>query len=88
MNEEERKSFEYLDKYTKWETFGERNLEGDIKTILNLVEKQETRIQELEKINTGHQKINGKLRNELNLLEKQKQDVLDFLEIDCEGDYD
>lgn len=48
----------------------------------------EKRIQELEKINEEHQKINGKLRNELNLLKKQKQDVLDFLEVDCEGDYD
>ena len=48
----------------------------------------ENRIEELEEINEEHQKINGKLRDELNLLKKQKQDVLDFLEVDCEGDCD
>ncbi len=45
MNEEEKQAYDYLEKYIQWETFGERNLEGDIKTILNLVDKQQTEIE-------------------------------------------
>ncbi len=51
MNEEEKRAIEYLGKYTKWETYGERNLEKDIMTALNLIEKL--------------QKENGKLKNKL-----------------------
>ena len=39
MKEKEKRAIEYLDKYTKWETYGERNLEKDIITVLNLIEK-------------------------------------------------
>ena len=39
MNEEEKQAYNYLEKYIEWETLGERNLEGDIKTILDLVKK-------------------------------------------------
>lgn len=48
MNEEEKQAYNYLEKYIKWETLGERNLEGDIKTILNLIEKQQTQIEILK----------------------------------------
>lgn len=39
MNNEERKALEYLEKYTRWETFGERNLAADIETVVNLVKR-------------------------------------------------
>lgn len=39
MTEEEKKAVEYLDKYTKYETFGERNLEKDIMTVLDILKK-------------------------------------------------
>lgn len=47
MNEEEKKAVEYLEKYTKWETYGERNLEKDIITTLNLIEKLQKENKEL-----------------------------------------
>lgn len=54
MSEEEKKAFNYLKKYIEWETAEERNLEGDIKTILTLIEKQErvikTRSKEIESL--------------------------------------
>ena len=39
MSEEEKKAIEYLKKYIKWETYGERSLESDIKTTLNYISK-------------------------------------------------
>lgn len=48
MNKEEIKAYNYLKKYIEWETSGERNLEEDIKTILNLLEKQFRKIEVLE----------------------------------------
>lgn len=48
MNEEEKKAYNYLEKYINWETLGERNLEGDIHTILNLIDKQQEKILELK----------------------------------------
>ena len=45
MNEEEKQAYDYLEKYIEWETLGERNLEGDIKTILNLIDKQQKEIE-------------------------------------------
>lgn len=47
MNKEEKEAYNYLEKYIKWETYGERNLERDIETILNLINKQQTEIEEL-----------------------------------------
>ena len=39
MSDEEKKALEYLEKYTRWETYGERNLEVDIETVVNLVRR-------------------------------------------------
>ena len=39
ISKEQKEAIEYLEKYTKWETYGERNLEKDIVTTLNLLEK-------------------------------------------------
>lgn len=41
--------------------------------------KQQNRIQELEKINTEHQKLNGELREEIKQLKKQKNEILDYI---------
>lgn len=48
MSEEEKQAYDYLEKYIEWETSGERNLEEDIKTILNLVNKQQKEIERLK----------------------------------------
>ena len=37
ITKEQKESIEYLEKYTKWETYGERNLEKDIITVLELL---------------------------------------------------
>lgn len=47
MTKEQEEAIEYLKKYTKWETYGERNLEKDIITILNLVDKLQEEKEEL-----------------------------------------
>lgn len=39
ISKKQKEAIEYLEKYTKWETYGERNLEKDIVTTLNLLEK-------------------------------------------------
>lgn len=51
MNEEEKKAVEYLTKYIHWETFGERHLETDIQTTLNLIEKLQKENEELKEVN-------------------------------------
>lgn len=37
ITKEQMEAIEYLEKYTKWETYGERNLEKDIITVLELL---------------------------------------------------
>ena len=61
MNEEEKDAYNYLEKYIKWETYGERNLERDINTILNLINKQQKEIEELNKENTRQQELIGNI---------------------------
>lgn len=39
MSDEEKNALEYLEKYIKWETYGERNLGADIETVVNLVRR-------------------------------------------------
>ena len=58
ITKEQKEAIEYLEKYTKWETYGERNLEKDIITVLKLLketqmknEKLEARLDELSKNN-------------------------------------
>ena len=47
---EEKKAIEYLRKWVAWETAGERNLEGDIETALNLIDEQQRVMKSQEKI--------------------------------------
>ena len=58
ISKEQKEEIEYLEKYRKWETYGERNLEKDIITVLELLketqmknEKLEARLDELSKNN-------------------------------------
>lgn len=37
ITSKQKEAIEYLDKYTKWDTYGERNLEKDIITVLGLL---------------------------------------------------
>lgn len=48
ITQEQKNAIEYLEKYTKWETYGERNLEKDIITVLNLVKKLQKENKELK----------------------------------------
>ena len=59
----------YQDKLTQ---YGKR-------LLVENIEKLQNRIQELEKINTEHQKLNGELREEIKQLKKQKNEILDYI---------
>ena len=76
MNEEEKQAYNYLEKYIEWETFGERNLEEDIKTILNLIKKTKKKIQKdyipMSRLDLMRKKLIEKGRNSLDLEEKKK----------------
>lgn len=69
MNEEEKKAIEYLDKYTKWETYGERNLEKDIMTALNLIEKLQ---KENEELKADNYELNNRITDLLENIPVQK----------------
>lgn len=80
MNEEEKKAIEYWKDYMNilhWNT--QLASEYYMKILLKLIKKQQNRIQELEKINTEHQKLNGELRQEIKQLKKQKNEILDYI---------
>lgn len=80
MSEEEKKAIEYWKDYMNilhWNT--QLASEYYMKILLKLIKKQQNRIQELEKINTEHQKLNGELREEIKQLKKQKNEILDYI---------
>lgn len=80
MSEEEKKAIEYWKNYMNilhWNT--QLASEYYMKILLKLIKKQQNRIQELEKINTEHQKLNGELREEIKQLKKQKNEILDYI---------
>lgn len=72
INKEEREAMERLKKHldiVNWFMGDDNSIKRDIITILNLIDKQETRIKELEEINTEHQKLNGDLQKKYSKLE-------------------
>lgn len=80
MSEEEKKAIEYWKDYMNilhWNA--QLASEYYMKILLKLIKKQQNRIQELEKINTEHQKLNGELREEIKQLKKEKQKILDYM---------
>ena len=50
MSDEEKKAIEYLNKYINWETAGERRLDKDIQTVLELINKQQSELEKKDKI--------------------------------------
>ena len=78
MSEEEKKSFEELKKEInkplevpedKCNTFILYNIDN-AKIIVNLIEKQQKEIQNLQTIDKEHQKLNGELREEIDDLKQ------------------
>ena len=53
ISKEQNEAIEYLEKYTKWETYGERNLEKDIITVLGLLKETQTKNETLEELLQG-----------------------------------
>lgn len=90
MTKEQEEAIEYLKKYTKWETFGERNLEKDIITILNLVDKLQEENEELTETYKSEKKMKNeyvKLYQDLllkeNVIPVQKvKDIIDRIDYD------
>lgn len=56
LSEEEKKAIEYLTKYIHWETAGERSLETDIETVLNLITKLQKENETTCKLNANMSK--------------------------------
>ena len=53
MTKKQKEAIEYLEKYTKWETYGERNLEKDIITVLGLLNETQMENETLEELLQG-----------------------------------
>lgn len=53
ISKEQKEAIEYLEKYTKWETYGERNLEKDIITVLGLLKETQIKNKSLEELLQG-----------------------------------
>lgn len=54
ISKEQIEAIEYLEKYTKWETYGERNLEKDIITVLGLLKETQIKNETLEELLQGN----------------------------------
>lgn len=54
ITKEQKEAIEYLEKYTKYETYGERNLEEDIITVLKLLKETQTKNETLEELLQGN----------------------------------
>lgn len=54
ISKEQKEAIEYLEKYTKWETYGERNLEKDIITVLELLNETQIKNETLEELLQGN----------------------------------
>ena len=53
ISKEQLEAIEHLEKYTKWETYGERNLEKDIITVLGLLNEIQMENETLEELLQG-----------------------------------
>ena len=54
INKEQKEAIEYLEKYTKLEANGERNLEKDIITVLELLKETQMKNESLEELLQGN----------------------------------
>lgn len=51
ISKEQKEAIEYLEKYTKLETYGERNLEKDIITVLELLKETQRKLENVNDYN-------------------------------------
>ena len=82
ISKEQKEAIEYLEKYTKWETYGERNLEKDIMTVLELLKETQRKLEIVNDYNYWVQLAVDRgieLENLQNENEKLKSKLLDTL---------
>lgn len=82
ITKEQKEAIEYLEKYTKWETYGERNLEKDIITVLGLLKETQKKLKLVNDYNYWVQLAVDRgieLENLQNENEKLKSKLLDTL---------
>lgn len=82
ISKEQKEAIEYLEKYTKWETYGERNLEKDIITVLELLKETQKKLKLVNDYNYWVQLAVDRgieLENLQNENEKLKSKLLDTL---------
>ena len=85
ISKEQKEAIEYLEKYTKWETYGERNLEKDIITVLELLKETQIKNETLEELLQGTLYEMYKYYRDLansyqgNCISKEKEKVKDKL---------
>lgn len=82
MTKEQKEAIKYLEKYTKWETYGERNLEKDIMTVLELLKETQRKLEIVNDYNYWVQLAVDRgieLENLQNENEKLKIKLLDTL---------
>lgn len=83
ITKEQKEAIEYLEKYTKWETYGERNLEKDIITVLELLKETQIKLKFVNDYNYWVQLAVDRgieLENLQNENEKLRSKLLDTLE--------
>lgn len=83
ITKEQKEAIEYLEKYTKWETYGERNLEKDIITVLELLKETQRKLEIVNDYNYWVQLAVDRgieLENLQNENEKLRSKLLDTLE--------
>ena len=83
ISKEQKEAIEYLEKYTKWETYGERNLEKYIITVLELLKETQRKLKFVNDYNYWVQLAVDRgieLENLQNENEKLKSKLLDTLE--------
>lgn len=83
ITKEQKEAIEYLEKYTKWETYGERNLEKDIITVLGLLKETQKKLKFVNDYNYWVQLAVDRgieLENLQNENEKLRSKLLDTLE--------
>lgn len=82
ITKEQKEAIEYLEKYTKQETYGERNLEKDIITVLELLKETQRKLKFVDDYNYWVQLAVDrgiKIENLQNKNEKLKSKLLDTL---------
>lgn len=53
-SKKQKEAIEHLEKYTKWETYGEKNLEEDIITVIGLLKETQIKNKTLEELLQGN----------------------------------